>query len=94
LAEVAKAAVAGRIATLLIEADRSEPGRLDRETGRIELGGELPGDLSQAGGQPAGRTEDLLGGLAEVVLGHGGDVVALASAAMTAPGGAAAICRY
>jgi hypothetical protein len=94
LAEVAKAAVAGRIATLLIEADRSEPGRLDRETGRIELGGELSGDLSQAGGRPAGRTEDVLGGLAEIVLGHGGDVVSLARPAMPAPGGAAAICRY
>jgi hypothetical protein len=94
LAELGEAAVAGRIATLLLEADRSEPGRLDRETGRIELGGELPGDLSLAGGQPAGRIEDVLGSLAEVVLGQGGDIVSLAPTAMPAPGGAAAICRY
>jgi len=94
LAALGQAAVAGRIATLLLEADRSQPGSLDRETGRIEFGGDLPGDLSLTGGQPAGRSEDLLGSLAEVVLLHGGDVVSLAQAAMPDPEGAAAICRY
>ena len=37
LAHVAKAAVAGRVATLLIDADREIPGRIDAATGDIEL---------------------------------------------------------
>jgi hypothetical protein len=38
---VAEAAVGGRVATLLIEADRHIPGRIDYASGRIE-----PGDLA------------------------------------------------
>jgi hypothetical protein len=34
---VATAAVTGRVATLLIEADRQMAGRLDGATGRLEL---------------------------------------------------------
>ena len=49
LADVARAAVAGKVATLLIEADRFETGRLDRGTGAIEFNGEHPGDLSRTG---------------------------------------------
>ena len=37
VAHVAKAVVAGRVATLLIEADRQIPGRIDAETGDIEF---------------------------------------------------------
>lgn len=37
LAQVAEAAAAGRVATLLIEADRQIPGRLDSATGRIKF---------------------------------------------------------
>src|SRR5690606_388639 len=38
LAEIARAAAAGRISTLLIEADRLTPGRFDPATGSIEFG--------------------------------------------------------
>lgn len=36
LAEVAEAAVAGRVATLMVEAGREIAGRLDVATGRIQ----------------------------------------------------------
>ena len=37
LAQVVKAAEAGRVATLLIEADCEVPGRIDAATGQIEF---------------------------------------------------------
>ena len=73
---------------------RQLPGSFDRATGRIDTDGEPPGDPSRSGDQPASRTEDVLGSLAETVLLHGGDIVSLASTAMPCPTGAAAIYRY
>ncbi len=89
-----KAAVAGRIATLLIESDRFVPGTFDAATGRIVCRGEPPGDLSRSGDRPAASSQDVLGLLAEAVLLHGGGIVSLARAAMPVPGPAAAILRY
>ena len=94
LPAIAAAAVAGRVATLLLDADRFVPGSFDRATGRIDTDGEPPGDPSRSGDQPASRTEDVLGSLAETVLLHGGDIVSLAGTAMPCPTGAAAIYRY
>lgn len=93
LAEIGRAAVAGRVATLYVEAERFEPGRFDRETGSLERRGGEPADLSLAGGEPAARVEDLLGCLAEAVLERGGEVESLAATAMPVPSGAAAVCR-
>jgi hypothetical protein len=39
--------------------------------------GEVPADLSRSGDIPAMRMEDMLGGLAETVLLHGGEILAL-----------------
>jgi hypothetical protein len=94
LADVARAAVAGKVATLLIEADRFETGRLDRGTGAIEFNGEHPGDLSRTGDQPAVQQEDLYGAVAEEVLLHGGGILALDRIAMPTASGIAAIYRY
>jgi hypothetical protein len=94
LAEIAAAAVAGRIAVLLVEAERFVPGWFDRETGGFVTDGEPPADPSRSGGQPAARTEDVLGSLAETVLLHGGEIVSLAGFAMPCPTGAAAVYRY
>ncbi len=94
LADVARAAIAGKVATLLIEADRFETGRLDRRTGGIEFNGEHPGDLSQTGDQPAVQQEDLFGAVAEEVLLHGGGILALDRIAMPTESGVAAIYRY
>lgn len=98
LADVARAAVAGQVATLLIEADRFEPGRLDRATGAIEFAAAptttAPLDRSRTGDLPAEVTEDLYGAVAETVLLHGGTIVALARNEMPTESGVAASYRY
>ncbi len=81
LQKVAEAAVAGRIATLLIEADREIAGRLD--AGRIQKD-----DLSHP------ELDDLLDDLGELVLNKGGKVVVVPSEQMPTKTGAAATCRY
>jgi len=94
LAEIGRAAVAGRVATLLLENDRFVPGSFDAATGSVACQGEPPGDLSRTGDLPAATTHDVLGLLAEAVLLHGGGIVSLARTAMPAPCAAAAILRY
>ena len=83
LQEIAEAAVAGRIATLLIEADREIPGRIDAATGRIQMD-----DLSDP------EVDDVLDDLGELVLSKGGHVVVVPCAQMPTKTGAAATCRY
>lgn len=83
LADVAAAAAAGRVATLLVEADRCEPGRLDRTTGRIERA-----ELRQP------DVDDLLDDLAELVADRKGDVIVVPGDRMPATSGAAAIFRF
>lgn len=94
LVDIARAAVAGQVATLLVEADRFEAGRLDRDTGAIEFDGATPPDLSRTGDRAAVRADDLFGAVAETVLLHGGEVLALARNDMPTETGVAAIYRY
>jgi len=94
LADIARAAVAGQVATLLVEADRFEIGHLDRETGAVEFDGAAPADLSRTGDRAAVRGDDLFGGLAETVLLHGGTVLTVARNDMPAESGVAAVYRY
>lgn len=83
LAEIARAAAAGRIATLLIEADRVVPGRFDSETGAIELASfDDPG------------VDDLLDDLGEHALRTGGNVVIVPAERMPTDTGVAAIYRF
>ncbi len=83
LAAVAEAAVMGRVATLLIQADREVPGRIDASTGRVELD-----DI----GHP--EVDDTLDDLAEMVLGAGGRVVVVPAERMPTDTGVAAIYRF
>jgi hypothetical protein len=83
LMQVAQAAAAGRVATLLIEADRQIAGRLDGATGRVELA-----DLSHP------QVDDLLDDLGELVGKMGGRVLALPSERMPTRTGLAATYRY
>jgi len=94
LADIARAAVAGQVATLLVEADRCETGRFDRDTGGIEFDGGPGPDLSRTGDRAAVRADDLFGAVAETVLMHGGDVLALARNDMPTETGVAALYRY
>lgn len=94
LADVARAAVAGRVATLLLEADRFEAGHMDRTTGAIAPLGGAAADLSRRGGEPAPEATDLFNAVAETVLEKGGTVVSLVRNAMPTESGVAAIYRY
>ncbi len=81
--QVAEAAATGRIATLLLEADRQIPGRIDGATGKVEFK-----DLSSS------EVDDLLDDLGELVLKTGGHVVVLPADRMPTKTGVAATCRF
>lgn len=83
LSDVARQAVAGNVATLLVEADRVLPGTIDRSVGSIH-----PADSA------AGPTDDMLDDLSEIVLAKGGEVVVVPAERMPTDSGLAAIYRY
>jgi len=83
LQEVARAAMAGRVGTLLVEADRVVPGRIDANTGAVE-----PADGADA------AVDDLLDDLAEAVLRTQGDVIIVPTERMPSATGVAAIYRF
>jgi hypothetical protein len=83
LSEVAAAAAAGRVANLLVEADRQIPGRFDPQSGNIE-----PGLLSDP------EVGDVLSDLAGMVLRMKGQVVIVPKERMPTDTGVAATCRF
>ena len=83
LGDIAKAAIDGRVATLLIEADRLIPGTIDIERGKL-----IPGDLTDP------NVDDVLDDLGERVLKAGGEVIIVPSERMPTQSGAAAIYRF
>jgi Bacterial archaeo-eukaryotic release factor family 3 len=83
LQQVASATVSGRVATLLIEADREIPGRVDSATGNIEFG-----DLDHP------EVDDLLDDVGELASNKGGQTVVVAKEMMPTETGVAAIYRY
>lgn len=83
LAQVARAAVDGRVATLLIEARREVPGRINAATGDIEFD-----DLAHP------EVDDLLDDLGVLALKMGGRVVIVPTERMPTKTGIAAIYRY
>lgn len=83
LAQVARAAFEGRIDSLLVEADRIEPGKINKGNGEI-----IKADL----GHP--EVDDILDDLAEMVLKNKGKVVILPKERMPSDTGVAATFRY
>ncbi len=83
LAQVAQAAASGRVATLLIEADRQIAGRFDIGTGQLDF---------EERHHP--RVDDLLGDLGELVGKRGGRVLVIPAERMPTPTGLAAIYRH
>ena len=83
LTEVARAVVAGRVGTLLVEAERVVPGRVDAATGDIELGTLADPEL-----------DDLLDDLGALVMKRGGQVVVAPADLMPSASGVAATYRY
>jgi hypothetical protein len=80
---VAAGAASGRVATLLIEADREIAGKLDDRTGRVDRA-----NLSDP------RVDDLLDDLGELVAEKGGAVLVIPAESMPSHTGLAAIYRY
>jgi hypothetical protein len=83
LSDVARAAVQGRVGTLLLEDGRIVAGRLDRTSGAI-----------QCDNLASPEIDDMLDDLAEVVLATGGSVVVVPAERMPTASGLAAIYRY
>lgn len=83
LEQVAKAAIAGRVGTLLIEAGRQIPGRIDPQSGQVQR---------DALDHP--ELDDVLDDLAELVRAKGGQVAVIPAEEMPAATGIAATCRY
>lgn len=83
LGDVARAAVAGRVSTVLLEADRQIPGRMDPVGGSIVFGA-LEGP----------RVDDLLDDVGEKVIENGGEVVLVPADRMPTTTGVAAIFRF
>lgn len=83
LSDVAKAATAGRVRTLLVEADRVIPGVIDRTTGAI-----------RSGDSEGPHVDDMLDDLGELVLAKGGEVVVVPAERMPTESGLAAIFRF
>lgn len=83
LSDAAKAAIAGRIGTLLIDADQVQPGTIDPTTGAIKAK-----DLADP------KVDDKLDDLGELVLKTGGQVVIVPTERMPTKTGLAAIFRY
>lgn len=83
LTQIAVATAAGRVATLLIQADREIPGTFDAATGAIELD-----DLDDP------EVDDLLDDLGERALKAGGEVVIVPAERMPTKSGIAAIYRF
>jgi hypothetical protein len=83
LADVARAAYQGRVATVLIDADRRIAGTIDAATGALAI---------DALAHPAGA--DVLDDVGEQVLRTGGEVIVVPSERMPSDSGVAAAFRY
>ena len=77
-AAIARAAVAGRVDTLLLEEGREYPGHVDPATGEVDPDG----------------ADDVLDDLGQIVTSMGGMVLLVPAEAMPTTSGAAAIHRY
>ncbi|MDZ4754581.1 MAG: hypothetical protein SGJ11_08795, partial [Phycisphaerae bacterium] len=81
--QVAAAATAGRIGTLLVEANRQIPGRIQPGTGEVQFGNLADPD-----------TDDALDDLAELTLRMNGQVVIVPAERMPTTTGLAATYRF
>jgi hypothetical protein len=82
-AAIAEAAASGRVGTLLIDADRLVPGRIDATTGKLERR-----TLSDP------DADDVLDDLAETVVRMKGEAIVVPTQRMPTPTGVAAIYRF
>ena len=83
LAEAARAAVEGRIETIMLEYEKVIPGRINKKTGELEKGHINNPELN-----------DSLNDLGQIILNAKGEVVVLPKERMPSDTGIAAIYRY
>lgn len=83
VSDIIKAAVEGRVATLLVDADTQLPGTINFENGDVDFA-----DLDDP------HVDDALDDLAELVIKRGGEVIVVPSEQMPTDSGAAAIYRF
>lgn len=83
LEEIGPSIIQGRVATLLVEAERRVPGQADSANGTV-----APVD------DPGAPVPDLLDELSVWAFEHGGDVVVVPRERMPTPSGVAALYRY
>ncbi len=83
IAEIARAALEGKIDTLMIEDGKIEPGRINRESGEIERGEIENPELG-----------DVIDDIGELALKSQAEVVVLPQERMPSTTGVAAIFRY
>jgi len=94
LAEIARAAASGKVASLLIEADRNIAGKIDDVSGELRL--RTPDEAKTANGVLADEVlgEDVLDDIAERVLLTGGKILVIPQNRMPSSSGLAATFRY
>jgi hypothetical protein len=83
LAEVARAVLENKVATLIVESDRIVPGKLNKETGQLEMYSVEKPDF-----------ENLLDDLAMMMYKNKGEIIILPKGRMPSTTGLAAIFRY
>jgi len=89
--DIARAAAAGRVEVLVVEAGRREAGTIDRRDGTIEFPAASGANVEPTRSEPEG---DLYGALAGIVLEHAGAVWSLPAKAMPTRTGVGAIHRW
>jgi len=93
LAEIGPAAVAGRVAGLVVERGRPLPGSLDPATGAVRHD-ESGFDAGAAPVREAANRLELLDRIAEAVVLHRGDVTTVPAGSLIGTAGVAAVFRY
>lgn len=88
LAEIGQATVAGRVATLLVEADRVVPGQFEQTSGHVKL----QEDINR--GELDNEYQDVLDEVMLQALQQGGEVIVVPPERMPSKTGAAAVFRY
>jgi hypothetical protein len=91
--EIAEALAQGRVGTLLVEENRTIPGRVDAVAGRVAYAESAEtADVDPGAGEPS--TDDILDDLAEAVLRTRGTVLVVPAEKMPTQTGVAAIYRF
>ncbi|MFA5678570.1 MAG: hypothetical protein WC953_09220 [Pseudomonas sp.] len=88
IAEIGEAVVAGRVSVLMVESGRNLPGRVDTQSGAVQL------DDATGDGKANGAGPDVLDQLIPHAMQNGAEVVILPPGLLPGESGAAAVFRF